>query len=58
MVATLATSLSHFQVNEQFKIMVCILALFGLATVLATFHKISFFQNLKCMLVLTKFMTD
>jgi hypothetical protein len=36
-----------FQINNLFKNMVCILALFGLATVLATFHKIlgNFFQN-------------
>jgi hypothetical protein len=42
----LATSLLHFQLNKLFKNMVCILALFGLATVLATFQKIlgEFFQ--------------
>jgi hypothetical protein len=39
MVTPLATSLLHFQLNKLFKNMVCILALFGLATVLATFQK-------------------
>jgi hypothetical protein len=47
MVTPLATSLLHFQLNKLFKNMICILALFGLATVLATFCKIlgDFFQN-------------
>jgi hypothetical protein len=40
MVTALATGLSHFLVNELFKFLVCILALFDLATVLATFQKI------------------
>jgi hypothetical protein len=46
LVTTLATSLLHFQLNKLFKNMVCILALFRLATVLATFQKIlgDFFQ--------------
>jgi hypothetical protein len=39
MVTPLATSLLHFLLNKLFKNMVCILALFGLATVLATFQK-------------------
>jgi hypothetical protein len=43
----LATSLLPFQLNKVFKNMVCILALFGSATVLATFQKIlgDFFPN-------------
>jgi hypothetical protein len=40
LVTPLATSLLHFQLNKMFKNMACILALFGLATVLATFQKI------------------
>jgi hypothetical protein len=46
LVTPLATSLLHFQLNKLFKNMACILALFGLATVLATFQKIlgNFFQ--------------
>jgi hypothetical protein len=40
MAIPLATNLSHFHLNELFKNMVCILALLGLATVLATFQKI------------------
>ncbi len=46
MATPLATSLLHSQLNKMFKNMVCILALFGLATVLATFQKIlgNFFQ--------------
>jgi hypothetical protein len=46
MLTLLATSLFHFQVNKLLKNMVCILALFGLSTVLATFQKIlgDFFQ--------------
>jgi hypothetical protein len=36
----MAASLLHFQLNKLFKNMVCILALCGLATVLATFQKI------------------
>jgi hypothetical protein len=40
MVTPLATSLLHFQLKKMFKNMVCILGLFGLATVLATFQKI------------------
>jgi hypothetical protein len=35
-----ATNLLHFHLNKLFKNMVCIVALFGLATVLATFQKI------------------
>jgi hypothetical protein len=35
-----ATNLLHFHLDELFKNMVCILALLGLATVLATFQKI------------------
>jgi hypothetical protein len=42
----LATSLLHFRLSKLFKSMVRIFALFGLATVLATFPKIlgDFFQ--------------
>jgi len=40
MMAPLATSLLQFQLKKMFKNMVCILGLFGLATVLATFQKI------------------
>jgi hypothetical protein len=40
LVTPLAASSLHFQLNKLFKNMVCILALFGLATVLATFQKI------------------
>jgi hypothetical protein len=42
----LATNLIHFHLNKLFKNMVCILELFCLATVLATFQKIGqiFFQ--------------
>jgi hypothetical protein len=40
MAIPLATNLLHFYLNELFKNMVCILALLGLATVLATFQKI------------------
>jgi len=40
MATPLATSLLHFQLKKMFKNMVCILGLFGLATVLATFQKI------------------
>jgi hypothetical protein len=40
MVTPLATSLLHFQLNKLFKNLVYILALFGLATVLASFQKI------------------
>jgi hypothetical protein len=39
LVTPLATSLLHFQLNKLFKNITCILALFGLATVLATFQK-------------------
>jgi hypothetical protein len=47
MVTPLATSLLHFQLIRMFKNMVCILGLFNLATVLATFQKIlgNFFSN-------------
>jgi hypothetical protein len=46
MVAPLATSLLHFQLSKLFKNVICNLALFGLATVLAIFRKIlgNFFQ--------------
>jgi hypothetical protein len=37
---TFGYSLLHFQLNKLFKNMVCILALFGLATVLPTIKKI------------------
>jgi hypothetical protein len=40
MMTPLATSLLQFQLKKMFKNMVCILGLFGLATVLATFQKI------------------
>jgi hypothetical protein len=40
MMTPLATSLLRFQLKKMFKNMVCILGLFGLATVLATFQKI------------------
>jgi hypothetical protein len=43
MVIPLTTSLLHVQLNKLFKNMVGILALFGLATVLATFQKIGRF---------------
>ncbi len=36
----LATSLLHFEPNKLYKNKVCILALLGLATVLATFQKV------------------
>jgi hypothetical protein len=47
MVTPLATSLLHFQLKKMFKNRVCILGLFGLATLLATFQKIlgNFFPN-------------
>jgi len=47
MATPLAASLLHFQLKKMFKNMVCILGLFGLATVLATFQKIlgDFFPN-------------
>jgi len=47
MMTPLATSLLQFQLKKMFKNMVCILGLFGLATVLATFQKIlgDFFSN-------------
>jgi hypothetical protein len=47
MVTPLATSLLHFQLKKMLRNMVCILGLFGLATVLATFQKIlgDFFPN-------------
>ncbi len=47
MVTPLATSLLHFQLKKCLKDMVCILGLFELATVLATFQKIlgDFFPN-------------
>jgi hypothetical protein len=40
MVNSWATNLLHFHLNKLFKNMVCILELFSLATVLATFQKI------------------
>jgi len=53
MVIPLATSLLHFQLHKLFKNMVCILALFGLATVWATFQKIlgDFFQIIWSLMV-------
>jgi hypothetical protein len=47
MVTPLATSLLHFQLNKLFNNTACILALFGFATVLATYQKIlgNFFPN-------------
>jgi hypothetical protein len=40
-----AKNLSHFHLNKLFKNMVCIMALFGLATVLATLKNLGeFFQ--------------
>jgi hypothetical protein len=47
MVTPLATSLLHFQLTKLLKNMICILALFGLANVLAIFQKIlgNFFPN-------------
>jgi hypothetical protein len=38
-----ATNLLHFHQNKLFKNMFCILALYGLATVLATFKRIGQF---------------
>jgi hypothetical protein len=47
MATRLATSLLNFQLKKMFKNMVCILGLFGLATVLATLKKTlgNFFPN-------------
>jgi hypothetical protein len=42
-VTPLATSLLHLQLNKMFKNMFCILALFGLAAVLATFQNMVIF---------------
>jgi hypothetical protein len=39
MAVPLATNLLHFHLNKLFKSVFCILALFGLAAVLATFQK-------------------
>jgi hypothetical protein len=40
-----ATHLLHFHLNKLFRNVFCILALFGLATVLATFQKIGQFYS-------------
>jgi len=46
MAVPLATNVLHFHLNKLFKNVFCILALFGLAAVLATFQKIGqFFSN-------------
>jgi len=57
MATPLATSLLHFELKKMLKNMVCILGLFGLATVLATFQKIlgNFFPNHLVTLVVSYF---